>query len=442
MKFLKFTLVALIAGITTGSSAQTEVLQPHIEKAWLKNEALKAKTFDLNAAAWNHKEAKAMYGPTVGFNLGYTLATGGRNISFPVGDLLNPVYNTLNSLTGTQQFSNLQNQEINFFPNNFYDAKVVINQPIYYPDLALNQKLKVLESEAKSLEVRAFKRQLSKEVMTATFQVESSRALQQIYQEATVLMSEAKRATQSMVKNEVAPIYALRRIDAQMAQIEGQYLEATALKNNAQNYFQFLTGDTLGNQALNTLEELPLGGITSQRLREELLQLQTATSMLALATDKENNFYKPRLGAQLSLGSQAFNFGWQPYVLMGINLDINLFDNKRHSFRKDAAKARMEAQQAQYSHTQDLIHLQVTNAETNLLIAIDQAQKFAPRVSAAQQFYKDSYTRYKEGNASYLELVDAQTQLTQTQIQYQLSRYNAWIKWSEWVYALAIINIP
>ncbi|HRD07640.1 MAG TPA: TolC family protein, partial [Saprospiraceae bacterium] len=108
----------------------------------------------------------------------------------------------------------------------------------------------------------------------------------------------------------------------------------------------------------------------------------------------------------------------------------------------NAAKASMEAKHAQYSHTQDLIHLQVTNAETNLLTAIDQAQKFAPRVSAAQQFYKDSYTRYKEGNASYLELVDAQTQLTQTQIQYQLSRYNAWIKWSEWVYALAIINIP
>lgn len=442
MKFIKYTLIALVAGITTSSSAQTEVLQSHIEKAWLKNEALKAKTFDLNAAEWNHKEAKAMFGPTVGFNLGYTLATGGRNISFPVGDLLNPVYNTLNNLTGTQQFSNLQNQEINFFPNNFYDAKFVINQPIYYPDLALNQKLKVLESEAKSLEVRAFKRQLSKEVMSAAFQVESSRALQKIYQEAGVLMSEAKRATQSMVKNEVAPVYSLRRIDAQMAQIEGQSLEASALKNNAQNYFQFLTGDTLGNQALNTLEELPLGGITSQRLREELLQLQTATSMMALASDKENNFYKPRLGAQLSLGSQAFNFGWQPYVLMGINLDINLFDNKRHSFRKDAAKARTEVQQAQYRHTLDLINLQITNAENNLFAAIDQAQKFAPRVSAAQQFYKDSYTRYKEGNASYLELVDAQTQLTQTQIQYQLSRYNAWIKWSDWVYASAFLNIP
>jgi outer membrane protein TolC len=127
---------------------------------------------------------------------------------------------------------------------------------------------------------------------------------------------------------------------------------------------------------------------------------------------------------------------------MGINLDINLFDNKRHSFRKDAAKARTEVQQAQYRHTLDLINLQITNAENNLFAAIDQAQKFAPRVSAAQQFYKDSYTRYKEGNASYLELVDAQTQLTQTQIQYQLSRYNAWIKWSDWVYASAFLNIP
>ena len=442
---MKKSSLILLFGLTLGfgsADAQTIFLQTYIDKAWTQNEALKSREFDLKSAEWSYKEAKAMYGPTLAFNANYTLAAGGRNISFPVGDLLNPVYNTLNSLTGTQQFNLLQNQEINFFPNNFYDAKLVASQAIYYPDLAINQKLKGYEKEIKALEVSAFKRQISKEVMVASFQVASTKALGLVYRDAGTLVNEAKRATQSMVNNDVAPILELRRIEAQLSQLEAQQKEATGMYNNAQAYFRFLSGDTLAHDALNDLPELPPMDFSAGQSREEIKQLQTLESMTALSLDKENSYYKPRLGAQLSLGSQDFNFGWQPYALLGINLDINLFDSKRHNYRKDAAKAKMEAQQAQYQHTTEMIALQVLTTENNLRTAIEQAQLFFPRINAANQLYKDSYNRYKEGNASYLELLDAQTQLTQTQIQYQIARYNAWIKWSEWVYALAILPIP
>ncbi len=440
----KTSLIFLIwLALAYGSAvAQITFLQAYIDKAWNKNEALKSREFDLKSAEWSYKEAKAMYGPTLAFNANYTLAAGGRNISFPVGDLLNPVYNTLNSLTGTQQFNLLQNQEINFFPNNFYDAKLVASQAIYYPDLAINQKLKGYDKEIKVLEVRAFKRQISKEVMVASFQVANAQALGMIYWDAGILVNEAKRATQSMVNNDVAPIIALRRIEAQLASLEAQQKEATGLYKNAQAYFQFLSGDTLVYNTLHDLPELPPMDVSAGQSREEIQQLQTLESMTALSLDKENSYYKPRLGTQLSLGPQDGNFGWQPDALLGINLDINLFDSKRHHYRKDAAKAKMEAQQAQYQHTTDMIALQALTTENNLRTAIDQAQLFFPRIGAANQLYKDSYNRYKEGNANYLELLDAQTQLTQTQIQYQIARYNAWIKWSEWVYALAILPIP
>ncbi|MBL0083049.1 MAG: TolC family protein [Saprospiraceae bacterium] len=419
-----------------------QVFQNYIEKAWQKNEALQAKTFDLKAAESSYLEAKAMYGPSVSFTTNYTLAAGGRNIAFPVGDLLNPVYNTLNNLTNSQQFGLLENQEINFFPNNFYDAKINVTQAIYYPDLALNKKLKRYETDLKLLEIKAFKRQLSKEVMISGFQLASANAVEKIYAEAAKLLSEAQRATQSMVNNDIAPIASLRRIEAQMADVEAQQIQANTMVKNALAYFVFLTGEPLDSNELATLPLLPSQTQTGVGTREELMQLAKGTEMTQLAIDKENNYYVPKVGAQLSLGSQDFNFGWQPYALFALNVDINLFDNKRHKYRTDATKAKMQEQQLKYNHAQSLLDLEVMTSENKCNAALSQVNTYAPRVRFAEQFYKDVYTRYKEGVAGYLELVDAQAQLTQSKLQFQLAKYNSWMQWSEWVYASAMLNIP
>jgi len=437
LQYLSFFLSFLIPVMI-----RAQVFQNYIEKAWQKNEALQAKTFDLKAAESLYLESKAMYGPNVSFTTNYTLAAGGRNIAFPVGDLLNPVYNTLNNLTNSQQFGLLENQEINFFPNNFYDAKINVTQAIYYPDLALNKKLKRHEADLKMLEIKAFKRQLSKEVMVTGFQLASAQAVETIYIEAEKLLSEAKRATQSMVNNDIAPISSLRRIEAQIAEIQAQQIQANTMVKNASAYFVFLTGDQLDSNEMATIPQLPSQDMNGQGKREELMQMEKGNEMTQLAVDKENNYYMPKIGAQLSLGSQDFNFGWQPYALFALNLDINLFDNKRHKHRTDATKAKMQEQQLKFNHAQSLLDLEITTSKNELNAALNQVNTFAPRVRFAEQFYKDVFVKYKEGVAGYLELVDAQVQLTQSKLQFELSKYNSWIQWSEWVYAGALINIP
>ena len=59
-------------------------------------------------------QARALYLPSLDLSARYTRANGGRTIDFPVGDLLNPVYATLNQITGSARFPAVQNQEINF----------------------------------------------------------------------------------------------------------------------------------------------------------------------------------------------------------------------------------------------------------------------------------------------------------------------------------------
>src|SRR5580700_9245480 len=78
-------------------------------------------------------QARARYLPSLDFSARYSRADGGRTIDFPVGDLLNPVYATLNQLTGSARLAAVANQEIDFQRPREQDTKVSLTQSLYDP---------------------------------------------------------------------------------------------------------------------------------------------------------------------------------------------------------------------------------------------------------------------------------------------------------------------
>jgi outer membrane protein TolC len=419
-----------------------DVLNDLVKKCWENNDQLKSKYFQLASAEAGWKEAKNLYGPTVTFGTQYTLASGGRKISLPVGDLMNPVYSTLNQLTRTNNFPQIENVNEQFLPNNFYDARFRVSQPIFYPDLAINKKLKQETVSLREIEIKAFKRQLSKDVMHGYFNFLMSQEAISIYNAADTLLNEAKRSTTSMVKNGIAIPSAIARIESQMANIQAEKIEATANNKNAEKYLVFLTKENGVMPTKFFTDNLPkIESLTSNE-REEVQQFSQGLKMQQLALQKEQNFYKPKLGAQLDLGSQAFNFDFGPYVLLGLNLEVNLFDSWRHSQRKKVVESEFQSLNSQKKYVEDQLDLQTRIAQETLLASIEQARLFQTRIQVSKKLYKEVFTKYKEGSANYLELVDAQSQLTQMQLQHNISKYNAWMKWADYMYATATFLIP
>src|SRR4051812_23742435 len=98
------------------------VLDTYIRDGLKNNLVLQQKSIGLDKALESLQLANGMFIPTVALQGNYTSGYGGRSISLPVGDLLNPVYNTLNQLTDSNQFPEIQNVNQNFFPHNFYDV--------------------------------------------------------------------------------------------------------------------------------------------------------------------------------------------------------------------------------------------------------------------------------------------------------------------------------
>lgn len=414
-----------------------------IQTAWKNSHELRSKNFQLESASQALLEAKALYGPDVKFGIQYTLAKGGRTIAVPVGDLMNPVYTTLNQITQSNAFPQIENVEEQFFPNNFYDARIRITQPIYYPDLAINKKFKSELIHQKELEIKAYKRLISKQVMQAYIQYSSSLHAIDILRSADTLITEAKRSTQSMIRNGVALPTALARLENQSAELSSQITEAIANKNSAEKYLKFLLGlkeeDVIPRVEGST--DMPPATLESEHQREELEQLNQAVTLQNLSIKKEDNFYLPRIGAQFDAGSQDYSFGWQPYVLLGLNLEMNIYDSKKHQYRKQAAKSEIASLQSMYEHIESQFTLQRDIATENLNSAIIQANAFDSRIKATRKIYDEVFIKYKNGTANYVELIDAQNQNTHIQIQQLLAKNNAWIKWSEFIYISALYPI-
>ena len=49
-------------------------------------------------------------------------------------------------------------------------------------------------------------------------------------------------------------------------------------------------------------------------------------------------------------------------------------------------------------------------------------------LTSNERYYEETLKRYKEGLANYIELLDARTQVTNTQLQQNLAKYQSWIR--------------
>ena len=87
-------------------------LENYINTAFDNNQGLTSQQLQLEKSLYALKEAHALFLPNISFGASYSKADGGRTIDLPLGDLLNPVYKSLNQLTGSTKFPDLQNKSV------------------------------------------------------------------------------------------------------------------------------------------------------------------------------------------------------------------------------------------------------------------------------------------------------------------------------------------
>jgi outer membrane protein TolC len=424
-----FLIAISLSTFTLRPDAQT-VLDQYVREAIDKNLSIEQKEAIERKQQYALEHAGRMGGPEVDFLTTYTAAYKGRSFEFPIGDLMNPVYNTLNELTGTNNFPLVENETFQLLPNNFYDARFRITQPILQPEIKYNKLIKEQELTLSELQTDETIRNLTQQVKTAYFQWLGTGDAIDIMDQGLVLLNENKRITESLIKNGQAIPSALMRIQSDIEHLKARREKAVSNQLNAAAHFNFL----LNRPANTEIERDSFPGVPSMPAlyditkREELQQIQTGTQIQSLALQLEEKSHAPRLGLQVDVGSQAFLADWGGYVLGGVQLEIPIWDNKKSQLKQKEWEASIASSQAQYEWTKEAFQTQMATEIESLRSDIAIYESFSDILLANQRFYNETVRRYKEGMANYIELLDARTEVTNTELELNLSKYQAWIR--------------
>ena len=432
----------LIMLLSFGAFGQSEILNNYVQEGLKNSQTLKQQNFQLQKAVFALSEAKSLFKPNVNFNTTLSSAQGGRKIEIPLGDLVNPVYTTLNKLTQSNSFPQIQNTSEQLVPRDFYDVRVRTTMPLINAELKYNQAIKQDQITMQQAEIQVYKRELVRDIKLAYINYLKATEAIKVYENALKILRESERVNESLIKNGSANPTVLVRTRNEISKIVAEFDNARGNQKNAAAYFNFLLNKDFTEKI--TLDSLSKNGLNSELAeghREELDKIQTGISINRQLLGINQSYKKFKIGASLDLGSQGRFaqiasadknfFAPNAFVLLGVSFDLPVYSFGRNQLKIKQSEMEIASLDAQLQQVRNQLDLQAELAKNSLNSAKEIYESKASQVNTAERYYRDMFRRYKEGNLNFIELLDAQTQITTAQLQQSISLYDVWIKWVE-----------
>jgi len=434
-KILPTLKILLISAVFTQASAQS-VLQAYIDEGLKSNLQLKQEQLNYEKSVDALDVARSYMPPQVALNAGYTLAHGGRKIDLPLGDLMNPVYATLNKLTDSNQFPQLANQSIQFLPNNFHDTKIRVIQQILNPDIYFNYKAQKELISVQQAQKNAYENELKYSITSAYYQYLQTEDALKVLKETRVFLTELLKVNQKLVANQKATKDVVLSAEYEINKIDQSLAEASKNHEVAKAYFNFLLNkdltseivvdttliSTRDDQSIEQLRELAL----SQRQEIKQLQggLRASEEIVAL---NKNSALLPKINVVGDIGYQGFQYKFdnsQQYALVNFSLSWDIFKGGEKRAKTQQARIDYQVVENKMEQLRKQIELQVIQSHYERQ-ATEQAWATAQSgVRSAEKNFQIVRSKYNEGQAIMLEYLDAQNKWTTARLTQSLRLYD------------------
>jgi outer membrane protein TolC len=314
--------------------------------------------------------------------------------------------------------------------------------PLINAELKYNQAIKQDQITMQQAEIQVYKRELVLDIKLAYINYLKATEAIKVYDNALKILRESERVNESLIKNGSANPTVLVRTRNEISKINAEVDNAQGNQKNAAAYFNFLLNKDFSEGI--TLDSLSKDGLKSEFAeghREELDKIQIGININRQLLGINQSYKKIKIGASLDLGSQGRFaqiasadknfFAPNAFVLLGVSLDLPVYSFGRNQLKIKQSEMEIASLDAQLQQVKNQLDLQAELTKNSLNSAKEIYESKAIQVSTAERYYRDMMRRYKEGNLNFIELLDAQTQITTAQLQQSISLYDVWIKWVE-----------
>lgn len=433
-----------------GQEKKESQLNNYIQIGLENNLALKQKKSDWREASLRLKEAKGLFYPDLSLNARYTVADGGRMIDFPVGDLLNPVYSTLNTLTSSNDFSEIENETFPFLRPREHETKLRLVQPILNTDIFYNRKIQENNQDIQFADLKSYQRSLVFEIKQAYYNYMKAIELLHLLEKTKPVLEENLRVNQRLYDNDKVTRDVVLRSESEIRRMEENLEAARGSVAVSEAYFNFLLNRDLNESIVPEISEIPELPINVEPYlerasisREEILQLEEYTELAENNLKMNKASRVPELFAVIDYGFQGDKYRFtsdDDFLIASLVFKWELFKGLQEQSKVSKAMIAKEKVNYRLEETESLIRLDVLENWYDLIASWKKLQASEMNATAAGEAFRIIEKKYGQNQASLLEFMDARNNMTRSGQSEIIHTYDLLIKYAAFEKAAALFD--
>lgn len=305
-----------------------------------------------------------------------------------------------------------------------YATKFEIQQPLINVDGLYQRKAAKSKMEAMSLQTERTQDYLAFEVEKAYMQ------LQLAYKGVNVLEKalQAANANKNLADNSFNQGYLQRadvlNIEVRVTEVQNQLQTAKSNVQNASNYLSFLMNDdtyviyTPSDEL--SITAAPLEDSTISENRSDIRAMQLATNAYEAMNKADKMAFLPTLNAFGSYelyDDQIFQGDANGY-LFGAQLSWDIFQGSKRFGKAQKSRAEFEKSKLEYQHYVSKSNLELNKAKRAFIDAENKLKLTTLALQQSEESLQIRTNRFKEGLEKTSDLLMAETQYSQKQLEY------------------------
>lgn len=437
------------AVINTPAGVPVLTLDQCVEIALNTNPTITVADLEIRRVDYSRKDVLAQLLPNVAFGANYsrTLAKQVAYMDFDMGSLLGGGTDEEGGTAPTEKPSSSQSDGIKMGRDNSWQLGFNASLPLIAPQLWASLDLSDSQIAQSVEQARASRLDLVNQVSTAYYQLLLAYDSKKVIQESYDMAALTYKIYSQQFEVGAASEYDVLRTSVAMKNVEPELLQADISIRRALLQLRILMG-------MPGDFEFGVAGQLSDyegTMYEETLAIDpdySANSSLVMNTLQQETLYQTLRVAKMawyptlaltasynwtssSNGSPFTGLRWSPYSVVGLTLNIPLFEGGARVNKIKQTQIQAEQMRLNRENLERSVSMQVDLAIDNIKLNVRQIASNSESVGQAERAHKIMEDSFQIGAASYLDLRDAELALTQTRLTYYQSIYNYLVARSE-----------